>query len=192
MRYLLNKLIHRLVRWCIKTNRVAHIVGEADQSKDVYLVRYIVLKSRWMCIYIHRFLRSDSSDPHDHPWNFITYIVSGGYYEHFYDISKPQTNKNDVFVGYKDVKYTAFWTKTIRYREPGSFAFRRATDIHRVVIPVKYEVGEVGQAPLSACIMFSRQRNWGFWPLKDRGSRFIDWRRYLTIRPNDPRIHGSE
>jgi hypothetical protein len=189
MRTILNYLIRKAVKWCEKHNRVFLITGEATQKDDVYLVRYIVLKSVFCCIYIHRFLRSDSSDPHDHPWNFFTYIVSGGYDEHFYDINKPQTETNWLSV---KKKYKSFWTLRINRRNPGSFAYRRATDIHRVVIPRHYSVAEIEQAPLTACLMLSRKRHWGFWPLKHRGSVFIDWRRYLKISPLDPRIHGSE
>lgn len=183
MKSLLNKLIYFLVERCIKKGRVFHITGSADQSEDVYLVRYIVVKSKYLCIYIHRFLRSDTSDPHDHPWNFITYIVSGGYQEHFYDVNQPTKGKK---------KYLSYWTKKINTRLPGSIAYRRATDIHSVVVPKKYTLATLEEAPLTACIMFSRKRHWGFWPLKDKGSKFIDWRNYLQINPYDPRVEGSE
>lgn len=189
MRFLLNKLIHALVKWCEKTNRVYKITGGGD---TVYLVRYIVFKSKYGCFYIHRFMRSDSDDPHDHPWNFITYIVSGGYKEKFYDLDKPTQNSNAQAYFGADAKFTSFWTPRTNVRLPGSFAFRRATDIHQVVVDRPYLMHEIEQAPLTACIMFSRQRNWGFWPLKDRGSKFVDWRRYLKVTPDDPRIVGSE
>lgn len=185
MRTLLNKIIYALVEWCKNTGRVYYITGSANKQEEVYLVRYIVLKSKWMCIYIHRFMRSDSSDPHDHPWNFITYIVSGGYTEVFYNREMPVKDL-------KTNRFVSYWTKKLNTRVPGSFAFRRATDIHRVVVDRKYSLFELEQAPLTACIMFNRQRNWGFWPLKDEGSKFVDWRRYLRIRPKDPRIAGSE
>lgn len=183
MKSLLNKLIYFLVERCKAKGHVYHITGTEDQKDDVYLVRYIVLKSRFMCIYIHRFMRSDSSDPHDHPWNFLTYIVSGGYEEHFYDINQPVKGKK---------KYLSFWTKKVNVRKPGSLAYRRATDIHRVVIPRKYTLAQIEQAPLTACIMFNRIRHWGFWPLADKGAKFIDWRSYLNIKTDDPRITGSE
>lgn len=193
MRFLLNALIRRAVEWCKRTGRVALITGgDAKDEFDVYLVRYMVFKSEWFCIYIHRFMRSDGSDPHDHPWNFITYIVSGGYKELFYDVSKPETNKDWFFYGVKELKYTSFWTVRENVRKPGSFAYRKATDIHRVVTDKLRRMDEIEDAPLTACIMFNRVRHWGFWPLKDKGSKFVDWRRYLKIRPNDPRIHGSE
>lgn len=193
MRYLLNVLILKAVEWCKKNNRVFYITGgDAKDEFDVYLVRYIVLKSRFCCIYIHRFMRSDGSDPHDHPWNFITYIVSGGYTELFYDVNKPRVREDYFLVGDRKPRYKSFWTVRENVRKTGSFAFRRATDIHRVCVDKTRRLSEIEDAPLTACIMFNRTRHWGFWPLKDRGSKFIDWRRYLKIRPNDPRIQGSE
>lgn len=181
MKFILNGLIKALVKWCQKHGRVYHITGGTPD--DVYMVRYIVLKSRLCCIYIHRFMRSDSDDPHDHPWNFITYIAEGGYSEDFYDVNQPSKT---------DKKYLAYWTKRVNVRVPGSFAFRRATDIHRVVLKRNYKMAEIKKAPLTACIMFKRQRHWGFWPLLHKGSLFVDWRKYLKISPRDVRIEGSE
>lgn len=186
MRTILNGIIRLLVEICELTGRVHYITGEATGKEDVYLVRYIVFKSKFGGFYIHRFMRSDSSDPHDHPWNFITYIVSGGYTEHFYNREKAEINSQD------NGKFSSLWTLTYNIRKAGSFAFRRATDIHRVVIDCKYSIKEIDQAPLTAVLMFKRQRTWGFWPLKHKGSIYIDWRRYLNIRPGDPRLEGSE
>lgn len=183
MKTILNSLIRYLAKRCEVSGRMYQITGEASGKQAVYLVRYIVIKSRFFCFYIHRFMRSDSSDPHDHPWNFVTYIVEGGYDEHFYNVNKPDKEGNE---------YKAYWSMNVNTRKPGSFAFRRATDIHRVVIPRSFEMAEIEQAPLTACLMFKRQRHWGFWPLSDNGSKFVDWRKYLDIRPQDPRIEGSE
>ena len=33
-------------------------------------------------IFIHKFLKSDPDDLHDHPWAFRTLILKGGYWEH--------------------------------------------------------------------------------------------------------------
>jgi hypothetical protein len=32
-------------------------------------------------IFLHRFLKSDPDDVHDHPWPYATLIIKGGYYE---------------------------------------------------------------------------------------------------------------
>ena len=51
-----------------------------------YLERYyIFFKDRQFCpfnIFLHRFLKSDPDDLHDHPWSFRTFILFGGYWEH--------------------------------------------------------------------------------------------------------------
>ena len=61
-----------------------------DRIEDKpYLERfYIFLKDRNhfpVNIFIHRFIKSDPDDLHDHPWAFITMILAGGYWEHTED-----------------------------------------------------------------------------------------------------------
>ena len=54
-------------------------------DNEPYLERfYIFLKDRKTFpfnIFIHRFLKSDPDDLHDHPWAFRTIILFGGYWE---------------------------------------------------------------------------------------------------------------
>lgn len=54
---------------------------------DDYLIRYyILMKDRSQNfpfnIFIHKFLKSDPDDLHDHPWGFFTLILWGGYWEY--------------------------------------------------------------------------------------------------------------
>ena len=53
---------------------------------EPYLQRYYILfKDRSTApfnIFIHRFLKSDIDELHDHPWSFVTFILWGGYWEH--------------------------------------------------------------------------------------------------------------
>ena len=45
--------------------------------------RYLVLRCRWFNVYLHRFLRSDMDRHcHDHPWSFVSFILTQGYIEH--------------------------------------------------------------------------------------------------------------
>lgn len=62
-------------------------------------------------IYLHKILLSDEPIPHDHPWNWGTFIISGGYYEH--------------------TKDGTFW------RGPGSLRTHRATDTHWIELQDK-------------------------------------------------------
>lgn len=190
---MLNRLIKfvadRLVNWCVKNDRVAYITG-GPKGKTVYLVRYIVFQSKLCCIYIHRFIRSDADDPHDHPWNFFTYVIEGGYTEVYYDKSSGLITNINNFV---------FWKRKENKRVAGSLAYRRDVDIHKVVVDEQIELNsneghnfeKIRKAPYTICLMGWRRREWGFWPLVDKGVRFVDWREYLSIKPNDERIKGS-
>ena len=55
-------------------------------SGESYLERYyLFLKNRETFpfnIFVHKFLKSDPDDMHDHPWPYCTVILKGGYWEH--------------------------------------------------------------------------------------------------------------
>jgi len=55
------------------------------QSNEPYLERYYVfLRDRtWFPfnVFLHKFLKSDPDDVHDHPWPYATLILKGGYWE---------------------------------------------------------------------------------------------------------------
>lgn len=56
------------------------IVGGAA---DPLLFRYIIFRCKWFGIYLHHLMRSDHDRAlHDHPWSFITILLSGQYKEH--------------------------------------------------------------------------------------------------------------
>ena len=81
-------------------------------SEKPYLERYyLFLKDRkWFPfnIFIHKILKSDPDDLHDHPWPYFTLILKGGYLEH--------TLKGK------------FW------RPPGYFRFASSNSFHRLEI----------------------------------------------------------
>ena len=39
-------------------------------------------------VFIHQFMKSDDPVCHDHPWNYLTIVLKGGYWEHFIDGTK--------------------------------------------------------------------------------------------------------
>lgn len=56
---------------------------------DPYLLRYTLLWTPWLRVYIHNILRSDDDrELHDHPWDFTVRILEGGYIEHVLGGSK--------------------------------------------------------------------------------------------------------
>jgi len=78
------------------------------RGNSVLANRLIVRKDSHGSIYVHRWHRSDPEDFHDHPWDFVSLILKGGYYE-----TRPDGRV---------------------WRSPGSIVFRNATDRHRVEV----------------------------------------------------------
>lgn len=65
-------------------------------------------------IYLHIFYRSDYDRAlHDHPWDSVSVVLSGGYFEH----TPPRGSQ---------------------WRPPGSVIVRRAEDLHRVQLPSEF------------------------------------------------------
>jgi hypothetical protein len=85
------------------------IIKDRIDDED-YLERYyLFLKNRKTFpfnIFLHKFLKSDDEELHDHPWSFTTIILSGGYWEH------------------------SLYGKT--WHGPGSIIHKQATDLHRL------------------------------------------------------------
>ena len=112
-------------------------------DNDPYLERYYVfLKDRKMFpfnIFLHKFLKSDPDDVHDHPWPYATLILKGGYYEW-----------TPVFDGEgKKIAETCSW------RGPGHFRFCSANSYHRIELDPN----------VTAWTMFMpgiQKREWGF------------------------------
>jgi hypothetical protein len=75
-----------------------------------YMWRLILIRCWLFRLYIHIFVDSDDECQHDHPWDFISLILWGGYWE---------VDKN----------------KKKKWHGPGSVLFRRASWQHQVIIP---------------------------------------------------------
>ena len=81
---------------------------------EPFMIRYYLLfrkRPKWFPfnILLHKILKSDLGDLHDHYWSYITIILKGGYWE---------TNENGTF-----------------WRGPGYIGFRNASDRHSLKIP---------------------------------------------------------
>lgn len=108
-----------------------------------YLIRWTLVGTPWFSVMLHKFLRSDADRClHDHPWGFVSVILSGGYYE--------------------ETPEGKFW------RRPGSVLFRPAKWRHRVFLEVRERI--VGGRlfvytvkPWTLVIRGRRSRTWGFW-----------------------------
>lgn len=98
-----------------------------------------LLQKLGIAIRIHCIMRSDSDRAlHDHPWDFVTVLLDGTYYEHrpVYD--------DGLYAGDSLTRY-----------EAGSVLFRRASDLHRLEVPE-------GQMVWTLFITGPRKQAWGF------------------------------
>ena len=128
------KLLERIGRKRIVLDR---------QSNEPYLERYyLFLKDRKRFpfnIFLHKFLKSDPDDLHDHPWPYATLILKGGYYEWIPKFDKQGRKFTEIAV----------------WRGPGSFRVCRANSFHRIELD-----------PNVTCwTLFMpgpQQRDWGF------------------------------
>lgn len=107
---------------------------------------------------LHKIVKSDDPIMHDHPWSYITIILSGGYYEHV-----PFFNKDGNMLG-----------EFIQWRGPGSIIRRKAKDFHWLEL-------ESGKPATTLFFMGPQKRDWGFLVGKTKTKRqWIQWENYLT------------
>ena len=108
-----------------------------------YLERYyLFLKEReWFPfnIFLHKFLKGDPDDVHDHPWPYATLILKGGYYEWTPNFDSQGTK----------ISETRHW------RGPGHFRMCSPNSYHRIEL----------KDGITAWTLFMpgpQKREWGF------------------------------
>lgn len=178
----MNKLIQKVV---LKLEERARAKGnilyitERDDPTSVYLVRYPIFNNSLFGLYIHRFLLSDSADPHDHPFDFISYVVQGRYTELFY--GKPyctvDPNYNEYHLDYPDYNE----------REQGSIAFRSAGSAHVVQLDKELtSKDQYQEGTLTVILRGPRRRQWGFYKKLQTmyGRTIANWVHYTEYTPD--------
>jgi hypothetical protein len=144
------KLLEKLGRKRIVLDRV---------SNEPYLERYyLFLKDRERFpfnVFLHKFLKSDPDDVHDHPWPYATLILKGGYYEWL-----PQFDQQGRKIGELQV-----------WRGPGSFRISSANSFHRIEL-------DPGVTAWTLFMPGIKQRDWGFLVK----NKWVQWEQYLVNR----------
>ncbi len=74
-------------------------IVDLDSPSDIYLSRFIILKTRWFGLYVHIIRRPDYARcQHDHPWPFLTLILRGGYTE---QVGERFFRRRPGYIGYR-------------------------------------------------------------------------------------------
>jgi hypothetical protein len=127
--------------WLEKHDRKRIIMDRVDN--EPYLERYYVfLKDRTLFpfnVFLHKFLKSDPDDVHDHPWPYATLILKGGYWEWI-----PQFDADGKKFG-----------EIAHWRGPGHFRVCSANSYHRIEL----------DPSVTAWTLFMpgpQKREWGF------------------------------
>lgn len=58
------------------------VIPDIKEPNEDYLIRWKLIATPWFSIFLHKILLHDRDvNLHDHPWNFISFILWGGYVE---------------------------------------------------------------------------------------------------------------
>ena len=80
---IIQKMKDKFFKWMEQHDRKRIVLDR--ESNEPYLERYyLFLKDRKRFpfnVFLHKFLKSDPDDVHDHPWPYASLILKGGYYE---------------------------------------------------------------------------------------------------------------
>jgi hypothetical protein len=136
------------------------IMDRKDQ--EPYLERYYLLfntrKHFPFNLFLHKFLKGDPDDVHDHPWPYATLILKGGYYEWI-----PEFNSFGQKIG--EIRH---------WRGPGSFRTAKANTYHRVEL-------KEGVTAWTLFMPGPHKREWGFLV----NNKWIHNEQYLVERAQD-------
>lgn len=143
-------LFHQLVTR-VAGQRPPNFVVGADDPQGAYLRRwYLIPRNRFLCIYLHHFLRDDDDRAlHDHPWAWASLLLRGTYIEHTIDAGG---------VHHK------------RERKAGSWKFSLPSRAHRIellreVVDNGDPIVQLTDPPAPCWTLFitgPRVREWGF------------------------------
>jgi hypothetical protein len=135
------KIAEKILNWLDQNDRKRIILDR--ESKEPYLERYyLFFKDRKhfpFNIFLHKFIKGDPGDPHDHPWPYATLILSGGYYEWTPHFRSNGTQSCEVR----------------HWRGPGHFRICSPTSYHRIEL-------KPGVTPWTLFMPGPHTRAWGF------------------------------
>lgn len=135
------------------------IIWNCRKDNGPLVTRYYLFDNSWFGVYLHRLHTSDEDRAlHDHPWSFVTFLFSSGYWE---------------FVPNPDVDEIVGMGPTVGYWRPRfSVLYRPAEWKHRLVL--------VKRPTWTLVLRGPRRRLWGFWTatgwmdFKAYGNKFCD------------------
>jgi hypothetical protein len=135
---------------------------------DLYLRRWRLIRHKDLRVNLHHIRRSDSDQHlHDHPWDYTSLILWGGYIEETFQTPAHPGNELPQ-------------TKFERYGI-GSLLRRTAEHTHKL---------HLNKPAWTLVFLGPRRRKWGF---RTQFGHWVYWRDYLGVPPGDDgRSEGEE
>jgi hypothetical protein len=148
----------RSPRWAFMSRMVIPSKRPEAHEGDFYLSRLRILQTPWFGILLHHIGEPDNErDPHDHPWNFVSFIVKGGYREELH-----------IYMGLlMHQRFFRYWKR---------FTW------HKMDIEKAHRIIEVDPGTITLIFTGRRSREWGFWT----PSGWVKWNEYLPAQEVPP------
>ena len=133
-----------VTRWC-------RTIWSCEAKRGVLLYRHYLIDTKYLGIYLHHLMASDEDRAlHDHPWSFVTILLTSGYWEWIpWDLDRGLVAPVD----------RRLW------RPRFSILRRPARYKHRL---------ELAKPCWTLVFRGPRQREWGFWTARG----WLDWKTY--------------
>ena len=150
-------------RWALMER---FVVPNLDEPTENYLTRWRLIETPWGSIYLHRMDGPDSRPTlHDHPWNFLSIVLRGGYVERRLD---PMTREVDE----------AHRVTTVNHM--------RTHDAHAIVSLLRVP-------SWTLVLVGARRRTWGYSELSAYGtdSEWV-WTEFDKHRHNDEFVSAMQ
>lgn len=136
-----------------------HDIPSQINKGQVYLRRLRVINTPWFGVMVHWINEPDTGRwPHDHPWNFYSWVLRGAVYEELYPNWR---------------HYTTGAPPLQRVRRRWSVSCMRIREAHRIVL--------VPDGTMTLVITGKRQRKFCFWTPQHK----ISWDRMRPSEVND-------
>lgn len=154
--------IDRTLEARVVAKRPPDFVVGADNPDGAYLRRWwLIPRNRFFNVYLHRFLRDDDDRAlHDHPWPWLSFLLSGAYIEH--TIASGGVHRRTR-------------------REEGSLKISTPRRAHRIeLVKMLNPLNPDQPRPLSCWTIFitgPRVRDWGF-HCSERG--WVPWQQFTA------------
>ena len=122
-------------RWDFGWRQSSHFV--IGKPGDPMLHRWRLLQTPWFGIYVHFIYREDLDPvPHDHPWQFWSLVLCGGYTEALHERPGGDSYR---------------WVTRHRWR------------LHRFPLHWAHRIIEVQPRTVTLCLVGRKRRTWGFY-----------------------------